>query len=207
MDRQLILELVGYAASVLVAVSLMMRSILRLRLVNLVGSATFTVYGALIGAYPVAAVNGVIVLINLYHLRAMSRVREFFDLLEVRPDAAYLLAFLRHHREEIERFFPGFRHAGDEDRIPLFVLRDMVPAGLFIGERAGDGVLRVALDYVIPQYRDLRTGRYLFAGRAELFRGMGIHTLESAPGTSTHQAYLRRMGFREAGGVYRLRVA
>jgi hypothetical protein len=202
----MVLELVGYAASVLVAVSLMMRSILRLRLVNLVGSATFTVYGALIGAYPVAAVNGAIVLINLYHLRQMLGSREYFDLLRVRPDAQYLRSFLEFHREEIRRFLPGFSHAPRERDVTFFVLRDMVPAGVFVGERRGEGVLRVALDFVTPQFRDLRTGRYLFRDRAEFFRELGVRTIESSPGSPVHEKYLRRMGFQPEGGVYRLRV-
>ncbi len=206
METQVVLEIVGYVASVLVAVSLMMRSILRLRVLNLAGAATFAVYGALIGAYPVAAVNGVIVLINVYHLRRMSRAREFFDLLEVRPDSEYLHAFLRYYAVEIERFVPGFRHLGTEGRLTFFVLRDLVPAGLFIGERSGE-VLRVALDFVIPQYRDFRTGRYLFADHAEFFRRLGVRVVESDPGSPVHQRYLRRMGFREEGGRYRLRVA
>jgi hypothetical protein len=64
----------------------------------------------------------------------------------------------------------------------------------------------VVLDYVIPQYRDLRTGRYLFDHRAEFFRALGVRTIESAPGNATHEAYLRRMGFRDEGGTYRLAV-
>ena len=202
----MVLELVGYAASVLIAVSLMMRSILRLRLVNLVGSATFTVYGALIGAYPVAAVNGAIVLINLYHLRQMLGSREYFDLLRVRPDAEYLRSFLDFHREEIRRFLPGFTHPPAEGDVTFFVLRDMVPAGVFVGERSGDGVLRVALDFVTPQFRDFRTGRYVFRDRAEFFRGLGVRTIESSPGSPVHETYLRRMGFQPEAGVYRLRV-
>src|SRR4028119_1354526 len=88
MDSQLVLEIVGYVASVLVAVSLMMSSILKLRLVNLVGSAAFTVYGVLIHAYTVAAVNLLIVFINLYYLRQMLGAREFFQLLRGRPGSA-----------------------------------------------------------------------------------------------------------------------
>lgn len=38
-------ELVGYIASALVAMSMLMTSILRLRIVNLVGSTVFGVYG------------------------------------------------------------------------------------------------------------------------------------------------------------------
>lgn len=207
MDTRLVLELVGYAASALVAVSLMMRSILRLRVINLVGSATFTVYGVLIQAYPVAATNALIVGINLYYLRQMLGSREFFDLLRVRPDADYLRRFLDFHREEIARFLPGFTHAPAEGQLSFFVLRNMMPAGLFIGERSGDGVLRVALDFVVPQFRDFRTGPYVFRDRAAFFREHGVRVIESEGGSRTHAEYLRRMGFDEEGGVFRLRVS
>ena len=84
-DSRFWLELLGYLASVLVAVSLMMSRILRLRVINLVGSLAFTLYGVLIGAYPVAAVNAFIVLINLWYLSRMLRAKEYFRILEVEP--------------------------------------------------------------------------------------------------------------------------
>jgi hypothetical protein len=206
MDTRLALEILGYVASALIAVSLMMRSILRLRLINLVGALAFAVYGILIEAYPVAAVNLVIVGINLFYLRQMLGSREFFDLLRVRPDADYLERFLRFHREEIERFLPGFVHTPAEGQLSFFVLRDMLPAGLFIGELRDGGTLRVVLDFVTPQFRDFRTGSYVFRDRAEFFREHGVRVIESAGGSRVHTAYLRRMGFAEEGGVFRLRV-
>lgn len=207
MDSKLVLEVVGYVASALVAVSLMMSSILRLRLVNLLGSAAFTAYGALIGAYPVAIVNLLIVFINLYYLRQMLGSREYFKLLRVRPDSEYLLAFLDFHRDEIRRFLPGFAHTPAEGRLTFFVLRDMVPAGLFIGDLAGDGSLRVLLDFVIPQYRDFKTGRYLFADQAAFFREQGVREIVSEPGSPRHADYLRRMGFAPgSAGLFRLPV-
>ncbi|HEX6910701.1 MAG TPA: hypothetical protein VF142_09900 [Longimicrobium sp.] len=211
MDSQLVLEIVGYVASVLVAISLMMSSILKLRVINLVGSAAFVVYGALIGAYPVAVVNLLIVFINLYYLRQMLGSREYFKLLQVRPDAEYLRAFLDFHAAEIRGFLPDFRYAPDQRLLVFFVLRDMVPAGLFIGERRGDGALRVMLDFVIPQYRDFRTGRYLFRDQAHFFAAHGITEIVTAPGNREHTAYLRRMGFApvdaaDPAGPYRLAV-
>jgi hypothetical protein len=211
MDSQLVLEIVGYVASVLVAISLMMSSILKLRIINLVGSAAFVVYGALIGAYPVAVVNLLIVFINLYYLRQMLGSREYFKLLQVRPDAEYLRAFLDFHAAEIKRFLPGFRYAPDQRLLVFFVLRDMVPAGLFIGERRGDGALRVMLDFVIPQYRDFKTGRYLFRDQSHFFAAHGITEIVTASGTREHTDYLRRMGFApvdaaDPSGPYRLAV-
>jgi GNAT superfamily N-acetyltransferase len=211
MDGKMWLELLGYVASVLVAVSLMMSRIMRLRLINLVGSLAFTVYGVLIGAYPVAAVNGFIVLINLWYLAKMLRAKEFFRILPIEPDSEYLRHFLATYADDVRRFLPSFAHAPERGELTLFVLRDLVPAGLFIGERRGDGTLWVRLDYVIPAYRDFKIGRYLYGERADFFRERGIHTIASPAGSPGHVQYLRRMGFvpadpRQPDGVYTLRV-
>ena len=66
-------ELLGYSASLLIALSLSMRSLLTLRVINLTGALLFTIYGLLIGALPVAALNFYIVLVNLYYLHQMFR--------------------------------------------------------------------------------------------------------------------------------------
>ncbi len=88
MDLSLTYEIVGYVASALVAISLMMSSILKLRVINLLGAALFTLYGLLIGAYPVAVVNFVIALIDLYYLRDMMTSRGHFRPFEVQQDDA-----------------------------------------------------------------------------------------------------------------------
>ncbi|WP_298442309.1 YgjV family protein [uncultured Ferrimonas sp.] len=66
-------EWVGYAASVLVAISLMMSDIKKLRWWNLLGCLLFVAYGSAIGAWPVALVNGFIVCINIYFLFQIYR--------------------------------------------------------------------------------------------------------------------------------------
>lgn len=209
MSQQAIYELIGYAASVLVAISLMMSSVLRLRIINLLGAVTFTIYGYLISAYPVAAVNLLIVGINIFHLRKMTRTREYFELLRIDTGSPYLASFLRYHDEEIRHYFPGFGGPSGSD-VALFVLRDMVPAGLLLGRVEGDE-LRVHLDYVIPAYRDLKVGRYLFYERCEFFSGLGVRTLVADGGPPVHEEYLEKMGFApEAGAAgarkFRLRL-
>ncbi len=68
MDNATIWEWVGYLASVVVAISLMMSNIKKLRWWNLVGAALFVAYGMAISAIPVALVNFFIVLIDIYYL-------------------------------------------------------------------------------------------------------------------------------------------
>ncbi|MCU8090446.1 YgjV family protein [Shewanella sp. SM20] len=73
MDNSTIWEWVGYLASVVVAISLMMSNIKKLRWWNLIGAALFVAYGVAIGAYPVALVNFFIVLIDTYYLVKLYR--------------------------------------------------------------------------------------------------------------------------------------
>ncbi|TVR62269.1 MAG: hypothetical protein EA422_11575 [Gemmatimonadales bacterium] len=205
MDTPLIYEIIGYVASVLVAISLTMSRIVRLRVVNLAGAVTFALYGVLIGSIPVAAVNTFIVGVNLWYLFRIYRSREFFRLLPVGRDNEYLQVFLDFYRDDIARFQPEFAglEGGDEDVLHIFVLRDLVPAGLLVGEVHPPGQLEVALDYVTPDYRDFKVGRFLFRDQADHFRRKGIQEIRSRPGTREHSHYLERMGFRREGEGYR----
>lgn len=208
-------ELLGYAASILVAVSLMLQSILRLRLVNTLGALLFTAYGLLVGAAPVAAVNAFIVGINLWYLRGMlgSRRQGYFELLEVAPEDAYLRRFLEHHAADIARYQPDFEtDVLERDGVfALFALRDAVPAGLVIARRLEAGEAGstpgeassdawIELDYAIPGYRDLETGRFVFGEGAAQFKARGIGRLRSRSGTDEHRKYLERMGFESPRG-------
>ena len=69
-------EWFGYAASVVVAISLTMSSIVKLRWLNLAGAAMFSTYGFIIGALPVGFLNLFIVVINVVHLVRMNDVRQ-----------------------------------------------------------------------------------------------------------------------------------
>lgn len=197
-----LVEAIGYAGSVLVAISLMMTSLLRLRVINLLGALCFTVYGLLIRAYPVAALNGLIVLVDAYYLAQMLRQKEYFTLLEVPADSAYLHRFLTFHKADIRRFFPAFRLPLPADARAAFILRDMVPAGVFLYGPPQEGTAPIYLDYVIPGYRDFKIGRFLFGEEAERFRAQGIRRFVTPGGTPTHRRYLRRMGFRPAQGAW-----
>ena len=210
MENRFVLELVGYLASALIAVSLMMSSILRLRLINLVGATILSAYGVLIHAYPVAILNGLIVLVNGWHLLRMLRVKEYFQVLPLKPESVYLPYFLEFYGAEIRRILPGFQYQPSEDQLALFVLRDCAPVGVFIAKRRADGVLNVIIDFVIPGYRDLKLGRFLFTEQAEFFRQQGVKEIVIAPRTKAFGAYLVKVGFEPAGrdaDAFRIRFA
>jgi hypothetical protein len=205
-------ELIGYLGSALVVASLSMKSILRLRLVGLGGAVVFSTYGILIGAYPIVITNVVIIGIHLYFLRQLLGSKPVFTVLEVRQGSRYLERFIEFYAQDIHNFFPDFHYEPKPDRYRAFILRDMVPAGLFICDIDGSDTGKVLLDYVVPAYRDLKVGRFLYSSNSSIFADPGITHLESPPGTRQHSDYLERMGFRRVTGeeghdVYRLQLA
>ena len=189
------IEVLGYVASAVVILSLTMTSIVRLRIVGLVGSLLFAAYGVLVGALPVVATNAVIFGLHVFFLWRAFNVEEFFTLLEVRPESRYLGQFLEYYRSDISRFQPHFAFTPTEDHVTLFVLRDMVPAGLFIGLPTGGGSLDVQLDYVIPRFRDLKVADFLFRSNRRVFAAHGIARLSARADTDAHRKYLERIGF------------
>ncbi|AUG99053.1 hypothetical protein CWC46_04005 [Prodigiosinella confusarubida] len=62
------LDVFGYIGTVVVALSFICKSILRLRLLNMIGATIITLYALTIRAYPVAVLDGLIVIINGYQL-------------------------------------------------------------------------------------------------------------------------------------------
>jgi len=194
-------ELIGYLGSILVAISLMMRSLLRLRIINLIGALFFTIYGVLLGAYPVAFLNGLIVCIDLYYLIQMWRQKDFFTFLEVSPKSEYLRTFVEFYKTDILGIIPSYTHKPEEDLLCFFILRNMMPAGLFIAKVQAEEA-HVQLDYVIPNYRDFQVARFIFDENAAFFLERGIRRFVSEGGSPIHQTYLEKMEFVNNGEFY-----
>ena len=145
-----------------------------------------------------AVLNGFIVFVNCYYLERMLRAKNYFQLLKLKPESDYLKYFLSFHGREIATILPEFNYRPVENQVTLFILRDCAPVGVFIGEQRRDGTLRVILDFVIPGYRDLKIGRFLFVEQAEFFRERGIKEIVIAPRTQEFGAYLVKVGFEAA---------
>ena len=192
-------EGIGYAASALVASSFLMSSVLRLRLLNAGGAALFAFYGWTIGAPPVVVTNGLILAIQAGQIVRLLTRREAFDLLDLgTARTSFLSRFLTFHREGLARVAPGFDLAAHPEAEAVFVLRDMLPVGLLAWKRQAPDTVCVLLDYAIPAYRDLRTGRYAFGVLLPRWRAEGITHILARGGDRTHARYLRRVGFAAA---------
>ncbi len=62
------LEIFGYIGTALIILSMTMKSINRLRILNVSGSIISVIYSVIIGAWPTVILNVCLAVINVYHL-------------------------------------------------------------------------------------------------------------------------------------------
>jgi hypothetical protein len=202
----LALDILGYVASTFVVASLAMTSVLKLRLLSLVGSTTFLAYGLLIGSLPVALTNAVIVVINAVFLYRLFSHEEAFDVVEVDANSKFLARYLEHNAEDIEAAWPGYRFQPHPDQLRLVVFRDMVPAGIFIASIRGE-TAEVEIDFAGRDYRDLRNARVLFGRGRGVLVDRGIRRVVSRADTTVHRRFLEQLGFAADGNEYGIEIA
>ncbi len=191
-----IIEWVGYIASTVVLISLSLASITKLRIYNLIGASIFSFYGFYIGALPVGIMNFIICLFNIYYLRILYFRKEKFDVIEVQRGDGFLNKFLKHYEKDIANFFPAFNTDEIKDKYILLALRDMNVVGVFMSTKNIDGVSEILLDYVTPQYRDYKMGKFIFTRLKDFFIKQEVKKLICHSDVAKQKEYLGKMGFK-----------
>jgi hypothetical protein len=194
------LEWLGYLASLIVLISLLMSSIIKLRWINLLGSSLFSLYGFLIGALPVGLMNLGIAMINIYYLvkiYSASAKNEYFKILSIEKDSEYFNHFLNFYKEGLKKYADPSKLKANTYEVSFYILRNMVPAGVFLGSKYDENTLKVELDFVIPEYRDFKIGSFVYEESKDHFLDRGYNRLISYSSNNDHIDYLRKMGFEE----------
>lgn len=191
-------EVLGWTGSTILVVSLLQARVLRLRLINLIGSAVLLSYNAIIEVWPMVGLNAVLCLINLVYLWKMLRARHdaaAYTVLEVEPDDRYLQHVLRVHGQDIARYNPRFGGVAADQHAYLVVLGDET-VGVVLTRDAGEGTAEIVLDYVTQRHRDFSPGEFVFR-ESGLFARRGYRQVLSPAGMKN--PYYQRIGFRPAG--------
>ena len=208
----MIIEIIGYIGSALVVVSMLMSSILRLRIINTIGSVISCTYALIVGAMPLALMNACLIVINLYNLYKLTKTKKPYDMVICDADDGMVQYLLSYYGDDIRKIFPDFDDAEISGKKAYMVLCEGNPAGMLIGKhvegRALEGdessrFLDIDIDYAAPAYRDFTVADYLYKKLPE----RGINRVRYRHSLSEgYEDYLRRTGYVPEDGAWVLHI-
>ncbi len=194
---QVLLEWIGYIASLIVLVSLLMSSVKKLRWINLFGALIFGLYGFMIGSMPTGIMNLGIVIIDAYYLYRMYLSKEYLRILPIDEDTEYLKYFLDFYKKDIGNYMDVSKVDFSKAKVKLYLLRNMNPAGVFVCDEYDKHTLEIVFDYVIPLFRDFKIGSFVFGKQKIYFLSKGYDRFVVFSENKDHIKYIKKMGFIE----------
>ncbi|MFP4300625.1 MAG: hypothetical protein ACLFPW_12370 [Spirochaetaceae bacterium] len=222
----MMVELIGYFASAMVAISLLMVSFVKLRVLNLLGAVSFVTYGALIDSAPILAANFFIAMVNIYHLVRIFRSDvSGFDYVPVdERKRGQLEDFVQRYLEDIVKHYPDFSVQQLDDafekggvylavkdlRVQGFAFWLPIPDTAEVSNREltsifdyvhkelyPDRTVWVPVDYVTRKYRDLGLHKRLHDRLTkELDMGVQFVLAINHKGDRRHDTFLKHSGHK-----------
>ena len=191
--------MIGYVASVLLAISLMVNNDLKFRWINAGGCLFFIVYGVFISAWPIIITNSFLLAINIFYLIKIYNSHEDFELIEFQGSERLVKKFLSFYYTDIHNYFPDFKHEIKEEQLNFVILRDLVIANIFIAQLLPDGSAVIQLNYTVPKYRDYKVGTFIFKKDRKFLISKGVKELfYDKVANKKHLHFLKKMGFQQS---------
>lgn len=195
-----LIEVFGIVSSIVILISLSMTSIIKLRIINLVGCVLFALYGYAIGSFSTTFMNIGIALMNLYYLRKLYSIKESYEIVKADKESDYFKLFIEKNAGDIDKFFS--RESMSRSQEMYYLLRNNYTVGI-LGWKAENTDIEITIDYVTERFRDYTFGKYIFQERLEIFRKEGYKRVIQKTENPLHQNYLKKIGFaQEKDGVF-----
>lgn len=197
MDNTLYIELFGYLGSILVVVSMLMSSVIKLRVINIIGSVISGTYALIIGSFPLALMNICLIIINVYNILKLKKESRKYEIIQGDIQDSFLKYLLNHYDYDIKNYFCDFDAEKVMGDTVYYVLCNEVPVGFFIGNKKDDKV-EVVIDYTVQAYRDCSVAKFLYIA----MKKDGFNQLEIKKPTQKHILFLKKMSYEEKDNTY-----
>lgn len=186
----------GYLATLLLALGLIVNNDIKFRWLNAGGCLAFIIYGTVLNAIPVILTNGILLVINIFYLYKIYNRKELFEIIEFTPGSILVDRFLSFYQSDIAAFFPDFKREQLEGNLNFVVLRDLVIANIFSVTISENGKAEVRINYTVSKYRDYKVGRFIFDKEKQYLLSKGVNKLVySKVSHRNHEKFLNVMGF------------
>lgn len=182
-------EWIGYLASALVAISLLMSSIKKLRWINMAGAIVFTIYGLLIKSWPVFSMNLFLVLVNIWYLVKLTNRNLTLHLKKEKWDDRLVVKFMCKHKKQIESIYPNFNYKKATNQLFL-VYNKFELIGIVCGEKT-DGIARIETLFILNNYKDYDFNKKLFEENKLVLKAFNTDSYSFTSNQSVLVKYLR----------------
>ncbi|MBR5095851.1 MAG: hypothetical protein IK094_01945 [Treponema sp.] len=191
MDIKLLLEIIGYVGSALIVISMMMTSVLRLRLVNILGCGISICYAIAVKAYPVAFLNAFLIVVNMAKTIQLFRLEKSYHMIVSKGTAGLPQYLVQKYNDDILNFFPDCKKINDDDDVFILMNGD-IATGITAGKIDENKNFNVKIDYTTPAYRDNSAGLYLYKeiGKLGCCKRVVFET-----SSKNHENYMYKIGF------------
>lgn len=191
MDIKLLLEIIGYVGSALIVISMMMTSVLRLRLVNILGCGISICYAIAVKAYPVAFLNAFLIVVNMAKIIQLFRLEKSYHMVVSKGATGLPQYLVQKYNDDILNFFPDFKKIDDDDDVFILMNGD-IATGITAGKIDENKNFNVKIDYTTPAYRDNSAGLYLYKeiGKLGCCKRVIFET-----SSKNHENYMYKIGF------------
>jgi hypothetical protein len=153
-------EWIGYLASALVAASLLMSSVIKLRWINMTGAFVFVIYGALIHSWPVFFMNTFLVIVNIWYLVKLTNKNLHLHLKREKWSDPLIKKFMCKYKQEVEQYFPDFDYKNNDSDLHL-IYNNYEMVGFLTGNIVDDKILLDVL-YIQNKYKGYNFEERLF---------------------------------------------
>ena len=145
------LEIFGYIGTALVILSMMMTSVLKLRIFNMCGSLISLIYSACVSAWPVVVLNACMLCINFVQTVRQLKKREDVTLITVGENGATARHLFGIWQKDVQKHHFGFDFESikEEETHILYVGEEAVG---FFANTNGDPQNQEGTLYLTPAY-------------------------------------------------------
>ena len=197
MDMGLYIELFGYLGSFLVVVSMLMSSVIKLRIINIIGSTISGTYALIIGSFPLALMNICLIIINAYNILKLKKESRKYEIVKGDSQENFFKYFVDRYGDDIKKHFGDFNAKKISGNTVYYVFCNEAPVGLFVGNNKNKNV-EIVLDYTVPDYRDCSVAKFLYIA----MKKNGIDRLEMKNPSIKHIEFLEKMGYSREENSY-----
>lgn len=187
-------EIIGYIASIIFAVSMLMTSLLRLRWLILLGNIFFIFYGFMLNAYPIIALNIFQLVVNAFFIIQSYLLKGSYTLLTPVIDDVMLDRFLVFYADDIRKFFPNFHTFNPEDNI-FMIVKGTAVIGVSAFRKNENNSYDVVIDYAAESHRNMKPAKLLFQ-QENIFSILNTDKIFAKSYHRKHTKYLKKIKFQ-----------